>query len=125
VVDEWERKFRDVDGLVMPQVARNCLREFGGLFIKVNWVGITNAPVSVNLDPSLCLGEKDRWARYEPVIRGLLFPLGEAENGHYFACIDTKGRVYLVMDNILGIGKDFDVAIVHLLLGVAGFPVLA
>jgi hypothetical protein len=29
------------------------------------------------------------------------------------------------MDNILGIGKDFDVAIVHLLLGVAGFPLLA
>jgi len=125
LVDQWATLLRDRDGLVMSSEARDCLREFGGLLVKPPTThGISSAPVSVLIDASLGVGEKDRWALFEPILRTPIFPLGEVDNGHYYLCIDGKARIYLVMDDVLGVARKFDIALVHLLLGVACFPML-
>src|SRR5947209_5501189 len=96
------------DGFEMFPAASRILVEFGGLKGGHVRAGITMAASDFDLRPELAQGESDRFQEFEKELGVRLYPLGEAHRGHYFLAIDESGRVYLVMDDIMVLGEDFN-----------------
>jgi hypothetical protein len=63
------------------------------------------------LDPSLALGEDERFLAASRLVGAALFPLGEAYCGHAFLGIDSLGRVYVVDDGVGLLGLDVSAAL--------------
>jgi hypothetical protein len=111
-VKRWQEEL-EADGFVVHDAAVVFLSEFGGLAINVRGLGITRARVPFELDPSLCIGESDRFSDWG-AHRGATFaPIGEMDYGRFFLAMDEKGCLY-EMDNALG----------KLAVGVAGLDML-
>jgi SUKH-3 immunity protein len=98
--------------------AIEALSEFGGLRVDVHGAGMTMARQSFVLDPTLAIGEDDRFGRYGSVVGTELFPLGEGGGGHYFLAIAPDGFVYGIGDFIFEVGCDIRDALQNLVRGV-------
>ncbi|WXA90048.1 SUKH-3 domain-containing protein [Pendulispora brunnea] len=100
----------------MSNAAYKALAEFGGLKMDISGPGVDFAKGSFQLDPTLALGEEDRFGTYENRSRRL-YPLGEAYGGNPFLGIDEQGCVFVLMDEASRIGRSIEEALEGLLLG--------
>jgi hypothetical protein len=108
-------------GFVLLEPARRVLEEFGGLSAGEWGPGLDCARMGIDIDPMLAVGEDDRFADYSARIGSPLYPLGEAGGGDCFLAIDDKGRVFLLMDDlILFEGETFEVALDQIFNGKKG-----
>jgi hypothetical protein len=117
LVSEWSRRLDRPDGFRMFPAARDALAEFGGLAGGLSGPGVKRSRSSFRLDPTLAIGEEDRFRKYAASLTTGLYPLGEAGDGHAFLAIDEQGGVYLLMDDILKIGESIREGLTGLLLG--------
>ncbi len=101
----------------MFDAARHALTEFGGLKVDVDGPGVDFAKGSFQLDPSLAIGEEDRFDVFEKRLASRLYPLGEAYGGHTFLAIDDQGSVFLLMGDVRRIGRSIGEALEGLILG--------
>ena len=97
----------------MPHAARQILAEFGGLTVGKPGPGVAQARGSIAFDPTLLVGESDRFPGSG------LYPLGEVDGGHGFLLADIGGRIWV---SYLGsdahtTGADIDDALDRILLG--------
>ena len=99
-------------------IAEKVLLEFGGIHIDQHGPGISCARSPFEIDPTLCIGEDDRFDEFGEEIKSRLFPLGEAVGGHLFLAIDESGRVFLLMQEIMFEANSFDEALENLIQGI-------
>lgn len=111
---EWQSELETPSGFRMSQRAREALEEFGGLCVESKGPGIYCARGGFNFNPSLAVGEEDRFSEAPELD---VFPLGEIYDGHAFAGIGPSGRVYLIGDFVEVIAEDIYCAIEAILLG--------
>ncbi|MBF6045538.1 hypothetical protein GO001_09935 [Streptomyces sp. NRRL B-1677] len=96
-VEAWKTQFAS-RGVHMHHAAERFLTEFGGLTVEVHGPGVTCAREPFELNPSLCLGEEDRFAEWSAVVGSSIYPIGEMGDGRFFLGIDEASIVYLVAD---------------------------
>ena len=64
--------------------------------------------------------ESDRFADFVAVLNTKLYPLGEAVGGMCFIVISENEHVYLMMQEIMLIGRNINEGLESLLIGVLG-----
>lgn len=104
----------------ISDVALKVLNEFGNLKVGETGPGIDCAKTIVDFNPTLAMGEAERFGEWSIEINSYLYPLGEVDNGHMYLAIDDRGRVFLLMDILVYLDAEFDRAIDKLLTGVKG-----
>lgn len=92
----------------MHDAADEFLTEFGGLRSEFSSPGVTSAREPFEFDPSLCLGEEDRFVDWNRRTGKNIFPLGELDNGRFFLGIDEDSVMYLVADWLGEFGPGLD-----------------
>jgi hypothetical protein len=97
--------------------ALNVLKEFGNLDIGNPGSGIECARTPVTLNPTLAIGETDRFEAFRQLLKISLYPLGETRDGHAFIAIDQYDRVFLAFDDLYFVGDTFEQALDNLLTG--------
>jgi hypothetical protein len=118
LVARWRSEL-EVEGFVLHRAAEAVLLEYGGLRIGSSGPGVECARADVRVNPSLCIGERDRFDEYFPELQGReLFPLGEVEGGHAFLGITPTGEVYALMDEVYARWPSFETALRSLLIGI-------
>ena len=118
LVARWRSEL-EVDGFVLHRAAEAVLLEYGGLQIGSSGSGIECARLDVRGDPSLCIGERDRFDEYFAELQGReLFPLGEVAGGNAFLGITPTGEVYELMDEVFARWPSFETALRSLLIGI-------
>ena len=120
--DNWRQRL-EADSFRSSEVAVDALAEFGGLQIRQRGAGITMARESIDLDPCLALGERDRFLQFEGLIGRGLFPLGEGGGGHFFIAMSDEGAVFGVADGIVQLGATIEEALTNLILGIRGVAI--
>jgi hypothetical protein len=101
-----------------PEQAERIVQEFGGLRVDPEGPGIECARTSFEIDPSLALGEEDRFRGYEERFGIQLIPIGEAGDGEAFLAADDAGRTYLALDAFVAlVGHNIYEAIEALVVG--------
>lgn len=105
------------DGFEMFESAEEVLLEFGELSIEQKGAGLTCAREPFTFDPSLAVGEGDRFSDLSVVVNTKLYPLGEAAGGHLFWAIGENHHVYLLMNEISLVGKTIEEALERLIIG--------
>lgn len=115
--ESWAHRLERPGGFELFQAAREALSEFGGLEVAVSGPGIDFAKGSFRIDPTLALGEEERFAQHASALGSRLYPLGEAYDGNAFLAIDEQGRVYLLMDEIHWGANSMTEAMESLILG--------
>jgi hypothetical protein len=109
---------------VLHSAAESVLVEFGDLHIGTVGTGIDLATSDILVNPTVALGEDDRFYDYFPPLKGkALFPLGEVHRGHAFLAIDANGEVFELMDEVYCYWRSFGSALEALLLGLRSEPV--
>jgi hypothetical protein len=116
-VEAWRRQLAEGDNFQMFPAAEVALREFGGICVRSEGPGIECARGSVDLDPELARGERQRFERFKGVIGQDTFPLGEAYDGHAFLVIDRLGRVLLIGEGVHLLGENIRKALDAVLTG--------
>ena len=119
-MERWRRELEGPGGFVRFPAATAALAEFGGLRVEQGGAGVTSARETFELDPTLAVGEADRFARFESIVGRRLYPLGEAGGGQYFLAISEDGQVFGVGDSIFDIGRTISEAIENLIVGRRG-----
>jgi hypothetical protein len=115
-VARW-RSALEAEGFVLHPAAEAVLVEFGGLHVGSMGPGVEMARSEVCLDPSLAVGERERFAE----LRGRqVFPLGEVDGGNGFLGVDRAGAVYLVAEEVLARWPSFEAALRSLVTGTRG-----
>jgi hypothetical protein len=97
--------------------AAEALSVYGGLRLEQRSPGLSMARETLELDPTLALGEDDRFDRFANVVGRRLFPLGEGGGGAYFLAISEDGMVFGVGDFIVEVGRSIDEALTNLVVG--------
>lgn len=115
-VRRWSESLDTPTGFRMFPAAEEALSEYGGLEIHAEGAGRDVARTSVKLDPTLALGEEERFARFRAQV-GEIYPLGEVGDGHAFLAMDRAGRVYLLLEDLQPLAPSIRQAIAALLLG--------
>ena len=113
----WREQLEASAGFSMSSEAQLALDEFGGLDIRDRGAGVDLARVPFRLDPTVALGEEDRFARASRLVGTDLYPLGDYEDGHALIAIGRDGRVFLLMDRVWIAGPSLDEALINLILG--------
>jgi len=116
-VARWGSELATEGGFELFPAASSALGEFGGLEFAASGAGVDFARGNVNIDPSLAIGEEDRFRELETRHGLKLFPLGEAYDGNLFLGIDPSGRVYLIDDELTLAGASIYRAIENLISG--------
>lgn len=111
------------DGFEMFRCAESTLLEFGGLKFEEQGPGLTCSRESFQLDPTLVIHERDRFDDFVAVLRTNLYPLGEGVGGLCFIAISENGQVYLLMQELMLIGRNMEEGLESLLLGRLGEPI--
>lgn len=110
-VDDWKRALSEQGEFPMSSVAEGILLEFGGIRVKARGHGQDRARGDVQFDPTLAIGEGDRFVRHSAALGAELFPIGEAFDGHAFLGTDAAGKIYLVGDELEFIGENVYAAV--------------
>ncbi len=106
-------------GFVMHLAAEAVLLEYGGLHVGGVWPGLDVARLDLELNPTLAVGERDRFKDYFPELQGrAVFPVGEAHRGRTCVGVSASGEVFLLMDQVYGRWPSFEAALRGLLLGI-------
>ncbi|GAA2613585.1 SUKH-3 domain-containing protein [Paractinoplanes durhamensis] len=89
-----------VAGVEMHPAAVAFLAEFGGLTVGVRGLGWGRTAMQepFELDPTLCVGEDDRFVEWGEFLGRPLFPLGELDHGRFLLGMAEDGAIYLVSD---------------------------
>jgi hypothetical protein len=116
-VAKWARDLDAPGGFTMFDAARDALAEFGGLSVRIDGAGIDFAKGSFQIDPTLAVGEEERFRRLGERLSKRLYPLGEAYGGNSFLAVDEDGAVFLLMDDIRRLGFSMKEALEALILG--------
>jgi hypothetical protein len=116
VLHRWEQQLGK-EGFRMSAPAAVALAEFGGLRVEQRAAGVDMSRETFEFDPTLAIGERDRFLRFESPGVGRLFPLGEAAGGHAFLAISDAGHAFLLADSLLPIGSSIEEAIRNLVEG--------
>ncbi|MER7267363.1 SUKH-3 domain-containing protein [Micromonospora carbonacea] len=93
---ETARWRAELVGLDMHPPAEAFLGEFGELVVDVDGPGRTAARVPFELNPSLCVGEEDRFLEWSDETGRSLYPLGELDQGRFLLGMDERGVILLV-----------------------------
>ncbi|RGC67841.1 hypothetical protein C5N14_16665 [Micromonospora sp. MW-13] len=93
---ETSRWRAELIGLDMHPAAEAFLGEFGGLVVDAQGPGRTAARTPFELNPSLCVGEEDRFLAWGDETGRSLYPLGELDQGRFFLGMDDRGVILLV-----------------------------
>ncbi len=115
--EAWARALDKEGGFQMADAARKALEEYGGLTVSVDGEGADVAKCGFRLDPTLAIGEEDRFGGLGQALGIRLYPLGEAAEGNAFLSIDEKGEVYIVHDALYWIAPSIAEAVEALILG--------
>jgi hypothetical protein len=116
-LEEWKADLLEFHKTSLPEKVSRALLEFGGVTVRFDGPGVEFARGGFEIDPSLALGEEERFAAHSRQIGSPIFPLGEALDGNVFLGMDESGRVFLVADRITPLGDDIYSALDALLLG--------
>lgn len=114
--EPWLSAF-EAEGLRRHPVVSAFLAEFGGLAVDISGPGISRAREPFEFDPTLCLGEGDRFAEWGEEIERSIFPVGVHDQGRFFLGIDENGELYLVETWLASFGR-LPEALSNLILGV-------
>jgi hypothetical protein len=109
------------DGFRIFPAAEEVLREFGGISIQQRGPGLTAARESFAFDPTAARLEDDRFAAFNGQAGSALYPLGE--HGQGFLAIAEDGRVFVLMDEMVQLGRTIDDALEAMIQGLRGTPV--
>ena len=115
---EWGNALEQSSQFHLFEAARHALLEFGDLTIERSGLGVHCARSGFEINPLLALGEKDRFLQHEAAARTKLFPLGEVRQGHAFLAIGENGAVFILMEELVYLGKDIHSALENLLQGI-------
>src|SRR5574342_295252 len=76
------------------RAAISFLTEFGGIRLDNRGPGITSVREAFEFDPTLALGEDDRFIAWSERVNRRIVPIGVLDNGRYFLGIDEFGEIY-------------------------------
>jgi hypothetical protein len=99
LVSRWKHEFFDKEEFVLFPSAEECLLELGGLHFEQRGAGENVALGDFFFDPTVAVGESDRFADFEKIIGTRLCPIGEAENGYSYLAIAEDGLMLSLMDD--------------------------
>jgi hypothetical protein len=117
-VDAWAAALGGVHGFTVFPAAVRALEEFGGLRIDTSGPGTDFARTSLELDPTLALGEGEQFESYRtPMVTGCLYPLGEVGHGHAFLAIDEAGHCFMLANVAIYVGESVHSAVTNVLTG--------
>lgn len=102
-VDGW-RAVLEEEGFGLNDAAEQFLAEFGGISVPDGGPGQTMYRASFAFDPTLCLGEEDRFAEWSEVLGSVISPIGELEEGRFFLGMDSRGTIYVIADRLGRLG---------------------
>jgi hypothetical protein len=100
----------EAEGFTVVPGVLEILRTYGGLRVMERGPGVECARSPFCLEPMLASGETERFKRYEPVVGGSLFPLGEVADGLAFLALGSAGAIYLVGDGVAHVADSFEEA---------------
>jgi hypothetical protein len=101
------------------RTALDVLGRFGGLDVELIGPGEEWSRQSFRIDPTLALGEDDRFTDFSEMLGVRLFPLGEVGNQALLA-LGEDGKVYALMLDLWWVGDSIDEAIERLVRGLSG-----
>jgi hypothetical protein len=116
-VERWRDLLDTPGSFQMFPRAREVLLEFGGLRVEQAGPGVDCARAPFHVEPTLALGESDRFRSHEATVGARLYPLGEAMGGHAFLAMAEDGRIFFLMDDTRYLGPSFDEALESLIEG--------
>ena len=116
--DPWRVPLEE-EGFVFPEVVVRFLAEFNGLYLEHDGPGIDVGRQPVEFDPTLAVGEVDRFEAWGADVGRVIAPIGELERGLFFLGMDETGEIYLVSNWAARYGVG-DAGLEGLLLGVKG-----
>jgi hypothetical protein len=119
----WRLQLEESGWFRMHQAASDFLSEFGGLASELEGPGVSCAREPFEFDPTLAIGEDDRFRELGKFVGGRLFPVGELGHGRFFLAIDEGGVIYVLAETIARLGRAPE-AIERLVQGVAADPPL-
>lgn len=113
------KKVKLPKGFDFHPCALNMLNEFGNLDIgdKKKSKGIVAAKNTVQIQPSLAMGEEKLIQHFSKLLGVKLCPLGEIDEGFFFLAVAENGSIHILGQDIYLVGKDFDHASETLLKG--------
>jgi hypothetical protein len=97
-IDDWTGRL-SAEGWHLHEAARRFLAEFGGLRIPAGGAGRRVVRVSLELEPTLCSGQRYRFEQLCPEAGDTLYPIGEAGGGNASLGIDGAGTLFMLMDD--------------------------
>ncbi len=121
IVSDWNHKLKSINKTEMFPEAEVILNEFGGIKVKEKR---DFSKQTFEIDPTLALGEDDRFIEFSNNIETNLYPLGEAIGGYYFLAVAETGQIFWLMQDIFIIGNTFDEALSRMILGCQPEPIL-
>ena len=120
LVSEWEKSFFPAQGFMLTSPAREALLTLGGLAFHQAGVGERVARRSFRFDPTVAVGELDRFREFEVALGVTLSPVGNAEDGDMYLAVAEDGRVVCLMDDAWVIGDCIEGALSSLVSGRGG-----
>ncbi|HEU4559483.1 MAG TPA: SUKH-3 domain-containing protein [Longimicrobium sp.] len=112
--EHWLQQIGDEFAVVSG--AKEILNRYGGLSVSLSGPGESWSRQSFRLDPTVALGEGDRFDDFSRMLGTRLFPLGEI--GHEaFLAVGEDGRVYALMLDLWLVGRSVEEAIEVLVRG--------
>lgn len=116
------RIFRlDSLNMEMFRKAETILNEFGGIKIKEKRCF---SKQTINIDPTLALGEDDRFVYYSDILKTQLYPLGKTLGGYYFLAIAENGQIFWLLQGVFIMGNSFHEALSKMILGYHPEPII-
>lgn len=116
-ITRWLSQLGDCFPVV--QGARDVLTRLGGLNVQLTGPGEEWSRQSFRIDPTLALGEDDRFADFSQMLGVRLFPLGEV--GHEaFLALGEDRKIYALMLDLWLVGDSVDEALDALVRGRSG-----
>lgn len=102
-ISAWCSRLEET-GIQLHDAFKAFIREFGGLAFDARGEGVDRAREQFQLDPTLAVGEEDRFSEWSELTGTSIVPIGELDHGRYFLGIDDLGKIYLVADWLAAFG---------------------
>jgi hypothetical protein len=114
----WDLELQQDNFQIFPE-AEKILTQFGGIKIEKHKSRTKSSRfLPMLLDPTMALGENDRFTEFADLLGNKLYPLGEFIEVHYYLAVSEDGRIFSLMSDLLLIGKNFNQALENIINGI-------
>ncbi|NBD08506.1 SUKH-3 domain-containing protein [Corallococcus silvisoli] len=123
----WREMLEAQGGFKIFPAAERALRQFGGIVVRQDGVGLTCHRQSFVVDPMVAVRSRKLFGRYEVFLGVGLYPLGRVFDGEAYLAIAEDERVFAVGEGAwyfgLGVVEAMDALLVGRMPKLLGSPI--